>query len=103
MFWQKYARTGVKALYTTTRVVHSKQKRVVSAIATPSVIDCLKTPPDSAPAFDREDLTKRVLPKMILSTGDKSSLTAATAPVSSTISPEMRAKLRFSVRGNAMY
>lgn len=51
---------------------------------------------------DREDLTSRVLPEMIFSTGDANSMTAPPEPAPSHLSPAERAQLRFAVSGNAI-
>ncbi|KUJ18736.1 NAD(P)-binding protein [Mollisia scopiformis] len=51
---------------------------------------------------DRDDLTSRVLPEMVFSTGDSSSMTAPPEPAPSHLTPAQRAQLRFSVTGNAI-
>ncbi|TVY68840.1 NADP-dependent mannitol dehydrogenase [Lachnellula suecica] len=56
-------------------------------------------PPTETP---RDALTCRVLPQMVLSTGDASSKTAPPAPAPSSLDVAGRAKLRFEVRGNAI-
>lgn len=50
----------------------------------------------------RESLTKRTVPKMVLSTGTSSSLTPPPAPRQSGLDPSTRAQQRFAVRGNAV-
>lgn len=50
----------------------------------------------------RESLTKRAVPKMVLSTGTSSSLTPPPAPRQPGQDPSARAQQRFSVRGNAV-
>lgn len=50
----------------------------------------------------REALTKRTVPKMVLSTGSASSLTPPPAPRQTSIDASTRAQQRFSVSGNAV-
>lgn len=50
----------------------------------------------------RDDLTSRVLPQMVLSKGDASSLTPPPQVIPASVSAEERARLRFLVEGNAM-
>jgi sorbose reductase len=50
----------------------------------------------------REALTKRTVPKMVLSTGSASSLTPPPAPRPTNIDASTRAQQRFSVSGNAV-
>jgi hypothetical protein len=60
-------------------------------------------PPDAPPPpSERESLTSRVLPKMVLSTGAADSLTAAPQPLSDHLSASERAVERFRVKGNAV-
>ncbi|CZR56045.1 related to D-arabinitol 2-dehydrogenase [Phialocephala subalpina] len=51
---------------------------------------------------DREDLTSRVLPEMVFSTGKADSMTAPPKPALAHLSPAERAQLRFAVSGNAI-
>jgi len=53
-------------------------------------------------AAERDALTARVLPQMVLSKGDGTSKTAPPRPIPTSLSAEGRAKLRFEVQGNAM-
>lgn len=50
----------------------------------------------------RESLTKRTVPKMVLSDGTASSLTPPPAPRKTDVDSSTRAQQRFSVRGNAV-
>jgi sorbose reductase len=58
--------------------------------------------PSATQPTAREDLTSRILPQVILSTGDEASLTAPPAPPPYYVNPEGRARLRFEIEGIAM-
>ncbi|KAE8449482.1 hypothetical protein EG329_008090 [Mollisiaceae sp. DMI_Dod_QoI] len=51
---------------------------------------------------DRDNLTSRVLPEMVFSTGDAKSMTAPPEPTPAHLTPAQRAQLRFAVNGNAI-
>jgi len=51
---------------------------------------------------ERDALTSRILPQMVLSKGDETSMTAPPAPTPPSLTVEDRARSRFAVRGNAM-
>jgi sorbose reductase len=59
--------------------------------------------PSATEKTDRDSLTSRILPQMILSTGDEASMTGPPAPAPHYLNAEGRARLRFEVEGNAMY
>ena len=52
--------------------------------------------------IERDDLTKRAIPHMILSDGSASSMTSPPPPVPCHLNAEGRAKFRFTVQGNAI-
>jgi sorbose reductase len=54
-------------------------------------------------AYERDALTSRVLPQMVLSSGDEASMTGPPLPTPHYLNAEGRARLRFEVEGNAMY
>jgi hypothetical protein len=57
---------------------------------------------EQAKASEREALTARVLPQMVLSKGDEASMTGPPVPAPHYLNAEGRARLRFEVEGNAM-
>jgi len=58
--------------------------------------------PTISSGTERDALTSRILPQMVLSNGDKTSMTAAPAPILESLTAEDRVKARFAVKGNAM-
>lgn len=52
--------------------------------------------------LDRESLTSRALPEMVLSTGDNSSMTGPPAPMPHYLTSDGRAIKRFEIEGNAI-
>lgn len=52
--------------------------------------------------LDRDSLTSRALPEMILSTGDTSSMTGPPAPMPHYLTSDGRAIKRFEIEGNAI-
>jgi hypothetical protein len=58
---------------------------------------------EQAKASEREALTARILPKMVLSAGDQASMTGPPVPAPPYLNAEGRATLRFAVEGNAMF
>jgi sorbose reductase len=57
---------------------------------------------EQAKASEREALTARVLPQMVLSKGDEASMTGPPVPAPHYLNAEGRARLRFEIEGNAM-
>jgi sorbose reductase len=55
------------------------------------------------PPSERDALTSRILPQMVLSKGDANSMTAPPPAIPQKLVAEDRVKARFEVRGNAMY
>lgn len=68
-------------------------------------IQKLKRPPTvtmPVSTLDRDSLTSRALPEMVLSTGDNSSMTGPPAPMPHYLTSDGRAIKRFEIEGNAI-
>lgn len=68
----------------------------------PTIAVMTQSETEQAKPSEREALTARVLPKMVLSKGDGSSMSGPSKPAPQNLNAEGRARSRFEVKGNAM-